>query len=126
MREDFKVRTSSKRESLQREQEILPGRFSTALWEPKLCPVPFPQFSPRLVGEMLASREKSANCSLFAALDAATACWFVGLLFFSKRKLSLLRASDPASRNLDEVVARHISVLTFYIWSRPVRKIFTH
>ena len=81
MREDIKVRTSRKKTSPQREQEILPGRFSTELWEPRLGPMPFYRFCLRLVREMIASREKSASCPLFAALDAATACSFVGLLF---------------------------------------------
>ena len=44
-------------------------------------------------------REKSASCSLFTALQAATDCWLVGLLFFKKRNLSLIKAKDPASRN---------------------------
>jgi len=60
-----------------------------------------PKF-PRIVGllgTIRTIREKCASCSLFTALQAATDCWIVGLLFFKKRNLSLIKANDPASRN---------------------------
>ena len=60
---------------------------------------------PRLAGlfdAMPTITEKSTSCSLFTALEAARDCWLVGLLFFKKSNLSLMKANDPVSRNFHQ------------------------
>jgi len=49
-----------------------------------------------LLSAIPTSREKSASCSLFTALQAATACWLVGLLFLKIKNLKPFKDQRPS------------------------------